>query len=53
MALGKSYLKQSIWYALMPGLVLTATVLSIDTIGRALQRTWGGSALESAAGRGA
>ena len=51
MALGKSYLKQSIWYALMPGLVLTATVLSIDTIGRALQRTWGGSALDSAAGR--
>jgi ABC-type dipeptide/oligopeptide/nickel transport system permease subunit len=53
MALGKSYLKQSIWYALMPGVVLTATVLSIDTIGRALQRTWGGSALDSAAGRGA
>lgn len=52
MALGKSYLKQSIWYALMPGLVLTATVLSIDTIGRALQRTWGGNTLESAAGRG-
>ncbi len=52
MALGKSYLKQSIWYALMPGLVLTATVLSIDTIGRALQRTWGGNALDSAAGRG-
>lgn len=53
MALGKSYLKQSIWYALMPGIVLTATVLSIDTIGRALQRTWGGNALDSAAGRGA
>lgn len=52
MALGKSYLKQSVWYALMPGLVLTATVLSIDTIGRALQRTWGGNALDSAAGRG-
>jgi len=52
MALGKSYLKQSIWYALMPGLVLTATVLSIDTIGRAMQRTWGGNALNSAAGRG-
>jgi peptide/nickel transport system permease protein len=53
MALGKSYLKQSVWYALMPGVVLTATVLSIDTIGRALQRTWGGNALDSAAGRGA
>ena len=52
MALGKSYLKQSVWYALMPGIVLTATVLSIDTIGRALQRTWGGNALDSAAGRG-
>lgn len=52
MALGKSYLKQSIWYALMPGLVLTATVLAIDTIGRAMQRTWGGNALNSAAGRG-
>ena len=52
MALGKSYLSQSVWYALMPGLVLTATVLSIDTIGRALQRTWGGSTLDSAAGRG-
>jgi len=52
MALGKSYLNQSVWYALMPGLVLTATVLSIDTIGRALQRTWGGSALDAAAGRG-
>ncbi|MGZ0229113.1 MAG: ABC transporter permease [Acidimicrobiales bacterium] len=53
LALGKSYLNQSVWYALMPGVVLTATVLSIDTIGRALQRTWGGSALDSAAGRGA
>ena len=53
MALGKSYLKQSIWYALMPGIVLSATVLSIDTIGRAMQRTWGGNALDSAAGRGA
>jgi len=52
LSLGKSYLNQSVWYALMPGLVLTATVLSIDTIGRALQRTWGGSALDSAAGRG-
>ena len=52
MALGKSYLNQSVWYALMPGLVLTATVLSIDTIGRAFQRTWGGSTLDSAAGRG-
>lgn len=52
MALGKSYLKQSIWYALLPGLVLTTTVLSIDTVGRALQRTWGGNALDSAAGRG-
>ncbi|MDH3194469.1 MAG: ABC transporter permease [Acidimicrobiia bacterium] len=52
MALGKSYLSQSVWYPLMPGLVLTATVLSIDTIGRALQRTWGGSTLDSAAGRG-
>lgn len=52
-ALGKSYLKQSIWYALTPGLVLTATVLAIDTTGRALQRTWGGNALDSAAGRGA
>ena len=52
MALGKSYLSQSVWYALMPGLVLTATVLSIDTIGRALQRTWGGNTLDSAAGRG-
>lgn len=53
LAEGKSYLNQSVWYALMPGLVLTATVLSIDTIGRAFQRTWGGSALDSAAGRGA
>lgn len=52
MSLGKSYLNQSVWYALMPGVVLTATVLSIDTIGRALQRTWGGNALDSAAGRG-
>jgi len=53
LSLGKSYLNQSVWYALMPGVVLTATVLSIDTIGRALQRTWGGSALDSGAGRGA
>ena len=53
LALVKSYLNQSVWYALMPGIVLTITVFSIDTIGRALQRTWGGSALDSAAGRGA
>lgn len=52
LSLGKSYLGQSFWYALMPGIVLTCTVLAIDTIGRALQRTWGGSAADAAAGRG-
>lgn len=52
MSLGKSYLQQSVWYALMPGIVLTATVLAIDTVGRALQRRWGGNSTDAAVGRG-
>ena len=49
---GKSYLRQSAWYSVLPGLVLTSTVLAIDTLGRALQRTWGAGTADSAAGRG-
>ena len=49
---GKSYLRQSGWYSVLPGLVLTGTVLAIDTIGRALQRTWGAGTTDAAAGRG-
>lgn len=33
---GKSYLYEAPTYAVLPGLVLTATILSLDTIGRAL-----------------
>ena len=49
---GKSYLRQSAWYSVLPGLVLTGTVLAIDTVGRALQRTWGAGTTDAAAGRG-
>ena len=49
---GKSYLRQSGWYSVLPGLVLTGTVLAIDTVGRALQRTWGAGPSDAAAGRG-
>ena len=48
---GKSYLRQSAWYSVLPGLVLTSTVLAIDTLGRALQRTWGAGTADAAAGR--
>lgn len=33
---GKSYLYEAPYYAVLPGLVLTLTILSFDTIGRAL-----------------
>ena len=33
---GKSYLYEAPTYAVLPGIVLTATILSLDTIGRAL-----------------
>ena len=33
---GKSYLYEAPTYAVLPGLVLTLTILSFDTIGRAL-----------------
>ena len=49
---GKSYLRQSGWYSVLPGLVLTGTVLAIDTVGRALQRTWGAGTTDAATGRG-
>ncbi len=51
LSIGKSYLNQSAWYSVLPGLVLTATVLSIDTLGRALQRTWGAGSIDESAGR--
>lgn len=49
---GKSYLNQSAWYSVLPGIVLTATVLAIDILGRALQRRWGAGSVDTAAGRG-
>ena len=49
---GKSYLRQSAWYSVLPGLVLAGTVLAIDTVGRALQRRWGAGTTDAAAGRG-
>ena len=33
---GKSYLSESPTYAVLPGLVLTLTILSLDTLGRRL-----------------
>jgi peptide/nickel transport system permease protein/oligopeptide transport system permease protein len=33
---GKSYLHEAPYYAVLPGVVLTLTILSFDTIGRAL-----------------
>jgi ABC-type dipeptide/oligopeptide/nickel transport system permease subunit len=33
---GKSYLHEAPYYAVLPGIVLTLTILSLDTIGRAL-----------------
>jgi peptide/nickel transport system permease protein/oligopeptide transport system permease protein len=33
---GKSYLHEAPYYAVLPGIVLTLTILSFDTIGRAL-----------------
>ena len=35
---GKTYLRELPTYAIMPGVLLTATVLSLDTIGRVLAR---------------
>lgn len=49
---GKSYLNLSAWYSVLPGIVLTATVLAIDILGRALQRRWGAGAADAASGRG-
>jgi peptide/nickel transport system permease protein len=34
--IGKSYLHEAPTYAILPGLVLTLTILSLDTIGRRL-----------------
>jgi len=48
---GKSYLNQSAWYSVLPGIVLTATVLAIDILGRALQRRWGAGNVDAASGR--
>lgn len=36
---GKSFLYESPTYAVLPGIALTLTILSFDTIGRGLQRT--------------
>ena len=49
---GKSYLNQSAWYSVLPGIVLAATVLAIDILGRALQRRWGAGAADAVSGRG-
>lgn len=49
---GKSYLNLSAWYSVLPGIVLTATVLAIDILGRALQRRWGAGTDDAASGRG-
>jgi len=35
---GKSYLYEAPSYAVLPGLVLTMTILALDTLGRALAR---------------
>lgn len=35
---GKTYLHEAPYYAILPGLVLTLTILSFDTIGRGLSR---------------
>jgi ABC-type dipeptide/oligopeptide/nickel transport system permease subunit len=33
---GKSYLYEAPYYAILPGLVLTLTILALDTLGRTL-----------------
>ena len=53
--IGKTFLYDAPTYAVLPGLVLTFTILSLDTIGRALaavlaDRHESGAAVEAAAG---
>jgi peptide/nickel transport system permease protein len=35
---GKSYLRDAPYYAVLPGIILTCTILSLDTLGRTLAR---------------
>jgi peptide/nickel transport system permease protein len=35
---GKSYLRDAPYYAVLPGIILTGTILSLDTLGRTLAR---------------
>jgi peptide/nickel transport system permease protein/oligopeptide transport system permease protein len=39
---GKSYLYEAPYYAVLPGIVLTLTILSFDTLGRYLDNRLGG-----------
>ncbi len=36
--IGKSFLREAPYYAILPGVVLTVTILSLDTLGRTLAR---------------
>ncbi len=45
---GKSYMNEAPYYAVMPGIMLTVTVLGLDLIGRGLQKLRGSSASASA-----
>jgi peptide/nickel transport system permease protein len=45
---GKSYLNEAPYYAVMPGIMLTVTVVGLDLIGRGLQKVRGSSASASA-----
>lgn len=45
---GKSYLREAPWFSLLPGLMLSVTVVALDLIGRGLQDLRGSSASASA-----
>lgn len=45
---GKSYLREAPWFSLLPGLMLSTTVVALDLIGRGLQDLRGSSASASA-----
>lgn len=45
---GKGFLNQAPWYAVLPGVMLTVTVLALDLMGRGLQHVRGSSASATA-----
>lgn len=45
---GKGFMHQAPWYSIMPGVLLTVTVLSLDLMGRGMQKLRGSSESASA-----